>query len=425
MSAAPAGDVGHLLRAAAPRVLGALARRHRDFGAAEDAVQEALLAAATQWPEQGVPDNPEGWLYRVARRRLSDQLRAEVARARREATVVHLLPDDERFTAPADTELDAEADDSLTLLFLCCHPALTPASAIALTLRAVGGLTTAEIARAFLVPETTMAQRVSRAKQTIKASKIGFEMPAGAAWAARVRAVLHVLYLIFNEGYTASFGPTLARTDLSDEAIRLARMLRARLPEDAEVAGLLALMLLTDARRAARSGGAGELVPLDDQDRSRWDRDRITEGTALVEAAMARGAVGPYQVQAAIAALHDEAPSTEATDWRQIRALYELLLRMEDNPMVALNHTVALAMVEGPAAGLARLDELGRDPRLADHYRLDAVRAHLLERAGDVAAAIERYRAAAARTQSLPERDYLLQRAARLAARPPGTARDR
>jgi RNA polymerase sigma factor (sigma-70 family) len=427
VSAEPAGDVGHLLRAAAPRVLGALARRHRDFGAAEDAVQEALLAAATQWPVQGVPDNPDGWLYRVAVRRLTDQLRAELARARREATVVHLLPDDERCAAPADTELEAEQDDSLALLFLCCHPALTPASAIALTLRAVGGLSTAEIARAFLVPETTMAQRVSRAKQTIKASKLGFEMPAGAAWAARVRSVLQVLYLIFNEGYTASFGATLARTDLSDEAIRLARMLRARLPEDAEVAGLLALMLLTDARRAARSGPAGELVPLDEQDRSRWDRERIAEGTALVDAAMARGAVGPYQVQAAIAALHDEAPSTEATDWRQIRALYELLLRMEDNPMVALNHTVALAMVEGPAAGLARLDELGRDPRLADHYRLDAVRAHLLERAGDAVAAIERYRAAAARTQSLPERDYLLQKAARLAARPersgPGTER--
>lgn len=411
-----ARDVVHLLREAAPRVLGAVARRHRDFAAAEDAVQEALLAAATQWPEQGVPDNPDGWLYRVAVRRLTDQLRAEAARARREATVVHLLPDDERFAAAPDAELESEDDDSLTLLFLCCHSALTPASAIALTLRAVGGLTTAEIARAFLVPEPTMAQRVSRAKQSIKASKLGFELPAGVAWASRVRSVLHVLYLIFNEGYTASFGATLARTDLSNEAIRLARMLRARLPEDAEVAGLLALMLLTDARRAARSGPAGELIPLDEQDRSRWDREQIEEGRALVEEAIARGAVGPYQVQAAIAALHDEAPSTDATDWRQIRALYELLLRMEDNPMVELNRAVAIAMVDGPAAGLARLDELARDPRLADHYRLEAVRAHLLERAGDAAAAIERYRAAAARTRSQPERDYLVAKAARLEA---------
>lgn len=411
-----APDVGHLLREAAPRVLGAVARRHRDFAAAEDAVQEALLAAATQWPEQGIPDNPDGWLYRVALRRLTDQLRSELARARREATVVHVLPDDERFAAAPDAGLDAEDDDSLTLLFLCCHPALTPASAIALTLRAVGGLTTAEIARAFLVPESTMAQRVSRAKQTIKASKLPFEMPAGAAYGERLRAVLHVLYLIFNEGYAASFGASLRRDELSSEAIRLARMLRERLPGDGEVAGLLALVLLTDARRAARTGPAGELVPLDEQDRGLWDRAAIAEGEALVEEALVRGAVGPYQLQAAIAALHDHAPSTEETDWCQIRALYELLLRMAENPMVALNHAIAVAMVEGPAAGLARLDELARDPRLAGHHRLDAVRAHLLERAGDPAAAIERYRAAAARTQSLPERDYLIAKAARLAA---------
>src|SRR5262249_52083717 len=308
---------------------------------------------------------------------------------------------------------DDGSDDSLVLLFMCCHPALSPASAIALTLRAVGGLTTAEIARAFLVPEATMAQRISRAKQSIKASGAPFELPAAAQWGERLAAVLHVLYLMFNEGYTSS-GPELMRVDLSGEALRLVRMLHRLVPDDGEVMGLLALMLLTDARRAARTGAAGELIPLDEQDRGRWDRAAIAEGVALVTAAPRRGRIGAYQLQAAMAAVHDEAPSAEATDWPQILALYGLLLQMSDNPMVALNHAIATAMVRGPAAGLERLDALARDARLAEHHRLDAVRGHLLERAGDREAAQRHYRRAAERTTSIPERNYLLRKAARL-----------
>jgi RNA polymerase sigma factor (sigma-70 family) len=408
--------IGHLLRERAPQVLGVVARRHGDFAAAEDAMQEALIAAAAQWPVEGIPANPRGWLHHVALRRLTDHVRSEMARRRREEAASGELWAEWAFVPPPDVEIGAERDDTLVLLFMCCHPALTPSSAIALTLRAVGGLTTAEIARAFLVPEATMAQRISRAKQGIRASGVPFELPTPTERAARLRSVLHVLYLIFNEGYTSSGGATLHRADLSDEAIRLTRLLHGLLPHDGEVAGLLALMLLTDARRAARTGESGELIPLDEQDRTRWDRELIAEGVALVSAALTRGPVGPYQLQAAIAAVHDEAARAEDTDWPQILALYDVLGGLSDNPMVALNRAIAAAMVHGPATGLELLAALDGDARLRGHYRLDAVRAHLLERAGDRDGAIAHYRAAATRTASLPERDYLLVKAARLAA---------
>jgi RNA polymerase sigma factor (sigma-70 family) len=395
-------------------VLGVLARRHGDFAAAEDAVQEALIAAAKQWPEQGVPQNPRGWLYHVAARRMTDHLRSEVARRRREDAVAQEVLAEWAFVPPPDVEIGAERDDTLALLLMCCHPALTPASAIALTLRAVGGLTTLEIARAFLVPEATMAQRISRAKQTIKAAGARFAPPPPEERADRLRVVLRVLYLIFNEGYAASSGPDLQRAELTTEAIRLARELHRLLPDDGEVAGLLALMLLTDARRPARTLPDGSLVPLASQDRSRWDADAIAEGVALVTDTLARAPVGPYQLQAAIAAVHDEAARAADTDWPQILVLYELLERLDPSPVVTLNHAVALAMVRGPRAGLDLLATLDGDARLAGHHRLDAVRAHLLELAGDPAAAREHYRAAARRTTSLPEQRYLEGRAARL-----------
>ncbi|MGZ3331145.1 MAG: RNA polymerase sigma factor [Gemmatimonadaceae bacterium] len=409
-------DIGHLLRELAPQVLGVVARRHGEFADAEDAVQEALIAAATQWPVDGVPANPRGWLYHVAVRRITDHLRSEMARRRREDTVASELWADWAFVPPPDADIGVEHDNTLVLLFMCCHSALTMPSAIALTLRAVGGLTTGEVASAFFVPEATMAQRISRAKQSIKDSKIPFSMPTDAERAERLSAVLHVLYLIFSEGYTTSFGPELHRVDLSSEALRLTRAVHALLPTDGEVAGLLALMLLTDARRAARTGADGELIPLDEQDRALWDRRLIAEGVALVSDAFSKGSVGSYQIQAAIAAVHDEAARVEETDWPEIRGLYGLLMRMSDNPMVALNHAIAVAMVDGPAAGLGLLKGLDKDARLSGHYRLDAVRAHLLEMAGDQSGAIAHYRAAAERTMSIPERNYLITKAARLAS---------
>ncbi|AKT35914.1 RNA polymerase sigma factor [Chondromyces crocatus] len=415
MTTPAAQPVQHLLRDLAPQVLGAVVRRFGDFAASEDAAQEALIAAATQWPREGVPENPRAWLVHVASRRMTDHVRAESARRRREAFVVSLIPLEDQLALAPDEDDAQPRDDTLDLLFMCCHPALSPSSAIALTLRAIGGLTTAEIARAFLMPEATMAQRISRAKQTIKTSGVPFLVPTPEERAARLGAVTHVLYLIFNEGYTASAGPALHRTDLSSEALRLARMLLHLVPDDTEVAGLLALMLLTDARRAARTTAEGELVPLDEQDRALWDQDAICEGVALLSATLPRGAVGPYQLQAAIAAVHDEAPTADATDWPQILGLYELLQRMTPNPMVALNHAIATAMVHGPAAGLSCLDAIADDPRLREHHRLDAVRAHLLERAGDPAGAIRHYRRGAERATSLPERNYLLVRAARVA----------
>lgn len=409
--------VEHLLRELAPQVLGAVARRHHDFATAEDAVQDALVAAASAWPRDGVPKNPAGWLYHVALRRLTDHVRAELARQRREETVGSEVWAEWAFVPAPDSDVNVEEDDALTLLFMCCHPSLTTASAIALSLRAVGGLTTAEIASAFLVPEATMAQRISRAKQSIRSSGVPFELPSDAERDTRLAAVLHVLYLVFNEGYVASEGASLHRVDLSTEAIRLARMLHALLPSEGEVAGLLALMLLTDARRDARVGGTGEMIPLDEQDRSRWDHTMIDEGISLVSRALSSASVGPYQLQGAIAALHDEAASFAETDWAQILALYEILIGMSDNPLIALNRAVAAAMVRGPHAALALVDELDTDPRIRGHHRVAAVRAHLHEMSGDMVAATEQYRLAAAGTRSIPERDHLLLKAASAAAR--------
>ena len=403
--------IEQLLRELTPQVLGTVVRRFPDFPAAEDAVQEASLAAAVQWPREGVPNNPRAWLTQVAFRRMADQVRRDSARRTRESELVR----DAEPTVEPDFDVSSGEDDTLVLLFMCCHPSLTSSSAIALTLRAVGGLTTAEIAHAFLVPEATRAQRISRAKQTIKSSGIPFQLPTTEKRTQRLRAVLHVLYLIFNEGYTSSAGTELHRTDLSQEAIRLTRMVHERQPDDTEVAGLLALMILTDARRLARTTADGDLVPLAEQDRTLWNQDQIAEGVALISATLPKGSVGPYQLQAAIAAVHDEASQAEDTDWPQILALYELLKRMSDNPMVRLNHAIAAAMVQGPAKGLALLEELEADSRMANHHRLYAVRAHLLELSGNRECAIENYRAAAARTASLPERNYLLTRAARLA----------
>jgi RNA polymerase sigma factor (sigma-70 family) len=412
VSAAPQGiRAEQLLRDLAPQVLGAVMRRYRDFAACEDAVQEALIAAAQQWPRDGLPDNPRGWLVQVASRRMVDQIRSDSARRQREQTAAL---DVGQVVAAASVESRADQDETLTLLFMCCHPALSTASAVALTLRAVGGLTTAQIAHAFLVPESTMAQRISRAKQTIRASGVPFELPSPRTRAERLDAVLHVLYLIFNEGYTSSVGASLHRVDLSSEAIRLARAVHALSPDDAEVSGLLALMVLTDARRLARTGPAGELVPLPQQDRSRWDRAAIEEGVALVTAALTKGRVGPYQLQAAVAAVHDEAARHEDTDWPQIASLYALLERMSDNPMVTLNRAIAVAMVQGPAAGLEMLDALAADGRLAGHHRLDAVRGHLLELSGDREGAVRHYLAAANRTTNTAERNYLLTQAATL-----------
>jgi RNA polymerase sigma factor (sigma-70 family) len=418
-----ASRVEHLLRELAPQVLGAMTRRHEDFAAAEDAVQDAMIAAATQWPEQGIPDNPSGWLFHVAMRRFTDQLRSEMARRRREQAVASEVWAEWAFVPPPEVDLAAQHDDTLVLLFMCCHPALTLPTAVALTLRAVGGLTTAEIANAFLVPEATMAQRISRAKQTIKASKVPFTMPSDAERGERLGAVLHVLYLIFSEGYTSSVGVSLHRPDLSNEAIRLTRAVHALLPRDGEVTGLLALMLLTDARRAARTSEDGELIPLDEQDRSLWDRRLIDEGIALVSEALAAGSVGTYQLQAAIAAVHDEAACVEDTDWPQILALYDVLAGLSDNPMVVLNQAIAAAMVHGPAVGLERLAALDADARIAGHYRLDAVRAHLFEMSGDRERAVKHYRAAAERTTSIPERNYLITKAGRLAASGSGAAK--
>ncbi|GAA3424505.1 sigma factor-like helix-turn-helix DNA-binding protein [Streptosporangium nondiastaticum] len=402
MTAPPIED---LLRELAPQVLGTLIRRHGCFEECEDAVQEALLAATVQWPAEGVPDNPRGWLVTVASRRLIDQIRSEHARRERETA-----------TATAETvpEDVPDTDDTLVLLFLCCHPTLTPASQTALTLRAVGGLTTAEIARAFLVPEATMAARISRAKQRIKAAGSSFGLPEGPEREERLRVVLHVLYLVFNEGYTASSGSELHRADLAHEAIRLTRMVHAQLPDDGEVAGLLALMLLTHARRTARTTAAGDLVPLDEQDRTRWDREMIDEGLELVKASLAGPALGPYQLQAAIAATHAAAATAAETDWRQVHALYLILGRIAPNPMVTLNRAIALAEVEGPAAGLDLLSTLDGDERMAGHHRLLSVRAHLLEKTGDAAGAYEHYRRAAKATASIAEQRYLESRAGRL-----------
>nr|WP_202513121.1 DUF6596 domain-containing protein [Streptomyces sp. SID3343] len=406
-----------MLRRLAPRVLGALVRRHPDFEAAEDAVQEALLAAATQWPKEGVPDRPEGWLVTVASRRMTDRFRSDLASRRREERSAALTPTDELVAPAADAGEPAGEDDTLTLLLLCCHDDLGPSSRVALTLRAVGGLTTAEIANAFLVPETTMARRIGRAKQRVKAGGARFRRPPEDELPERLRAVLHVLYLVFNEGYTATSGPDLYRTDLAREAIRLTRTVRALRPDDGEVAGLLALMLLTDARRPARTDPEGNLVPLAEQNRDRWNRAYVDEGIALITDTLARAPIGPYQVQAAIAAVHAEAAHARDTDWPQIVELYRVLEDLAPNPVVTLNHAVAVAMTHGPRAGLALLEPLDADQRMSGRHRLPAVRAHLLESAGDIEAARASYRIAARLTTSLPEQRYLQDREARLARR--------
>lgn len=406
MSATP--ETEDLLRRHAPQVLGALVRRYGHFDFAEDAVQEALLAAAEQWPRAGVPDNPRGWLIRVGSRRLTDALRAEEARRAREEKVAALAPRDAFTAPPPGADRAPREDDTLTLLFLSCHPDLTPPAQIALTLRAVGGLTTAEIARAYLVPEATMAQRISRAKQKVRGVRFG--RPDN--WENRLPAVLQTLYLIFNEGYTATSGTSLTRRELAGEAIRLMREVHRLLPDHGEVAGLLALMLLTDARREARTGPYGELVPLDEQDRDRWDKTAIDEGVDLVTRALTRGPAGPYRLRAAIAAVHDEAPSAQETDWEEILGLYDVLVRIVPGPVERLNRAVAVAMARGPRAGLAELVSL--EDELGAGHRLDAVRGHLLERAGAHDEARAAYEAAAAKTLSLPEQRYLHARAARL-----------
>jgi RNA polymerase sigma factor (sigma-70 family) len=398
--------VEDLLRELAPQVLGTLVRQHGQFDACEDAVQEALLAASQQWSAEGIPESPRSWVMTVANRRLVDGWRSESARRRREETAAVLdLSGRGRV---------AEQDDTLTLLFMCCHPSLSPPSQLALTLRAVGGLTTTEIANAFLVPETTMAQRISRAKQTIRSSGGRFELPPPPELAERLRVVLQVLYLIFNEGYTTSSGPSLQRTDLTSEAIRLARLLHRLIPKDGEVAGLLALMLLTDARRYARTDAEGLPVPLAEQRRDLWDRTQIEEGLALVGRTLGTAPIGPYQLQAAIAAVHDEAPNAEGTDWPQILALYDVLEQVSPGPVVTLNRAVAVGMVRGPRAGLALLGTLEGDERMARTHRLDAVRGALLELAGDTDAARASYRRAARMAASVPEQRYLALRAARL-----------
>ena len=414
---ATSSGIGHLLRDLAPQVLGAVARRHEDFAAAEDAVPEALIAAATQWPAEGIPRNPRGWLYHVAVRRLTDHVRSEISRRRREDEVATQVSAIDSVVPALFGEPAEEEDDSLTLLFMCCHPALTPSTAIALTLRAVGGLTTAEIANAFFVPAATMAQRISRAKASIKSSKVPFSLPSEAERGERLSVVLQVLYLIFNEGYSSSIGPDLQRPDLSNEAIRLTRNVVRLLPNDGEVIGLLSLMLLTDARRAARTGSGGELIPLDEQDRRLWTQPMIAEGVSLLSAAFSRGSVGVYQLQAAIAAVHDQAPRVEDTDWPQVLALYGLLEQMTENPMASLSRAIAAAMVHGADTGLEMISQLEKDGRLAGHYRIDAVRGHLYEKARKLDLAIKHLRAASEHTASIPERDYLLTKIARLSER--------
>jgi RNA polymerase sigma factor (sigma-70 family) len=395
-----------ILRELAPQVLAAVARRHGRFDLAEDATQEALIAAAQQWPVQGVPDDPRGWLIAVASRRLIDALRAEASRTRREETAFAEEP-------PPGAEI-AEEDDTLVLLFLCCHPALSPPSQLALTLRAVAGLTTAQIAAAFLVPEATMAQRISRAKAAIAEAGGRFELPQDDERVVRLAVVLQVLYLMFNEGYTATSGEQLQRRELAGEAIRLTRMLRRLLPDDGEIGGLLALMLLTQARSGARERSDGMLIPLAEQDRRSWDRDLLEEGVQLVRETLSQARLGPYQLQAAIAAVHAEAATAADTDWPQVLELYDLLAVVAPSPVVTLNRAVAVAMVHGPRAGLATLDELAGDRRLADHHRLISVRAHLQEMAGDTHAALSGYDDAARRTASIPEQRYLEAQAQRL-----------
>jgi predicted RNA polymerase sigma factor len=392
-------------RREAPHVLGALVRRYGDFDACEDALSDAMLDATRQWASDGVPEQPRGWLIRVASRRLVDRLRSEMARDAREARVAE----------PDQAPPPPEPDDALHLLYLCCHPALTTASQVALTLRAVGGLTTEQIAAAFLVPVATMAQRISRAKATLRSAGARFEEPPTEELPGRLGSVRHVLYLVFNEGYTASGGDRLVDVSLTREAVRLCRELTSRRPGDDEAAGLLALMLLTAARTPARTDAVGDLVRLADQDRALWDRAAIAEGVAILEEVLPRGRIGRFQLEAAIAAVHAEAESADDTDWMQIATLYAMLEQAAPSPAVTLSRAVAVAMVDGPLAGLALVDPLLDDATMKRHHRTHAVRGHLLEQAGRDAEAVEAYRTAARLTTSIPEQRYLNARAARRA----------
>ena len=396
--------VEDLLRDLAPQVVGVLARRSGDFTAAEDAVQEALVAAYTTWPRDGIPDHPRAWLVTAASRRLVDEQRSESARRRREQEWVAAEPAGARVV---------QQDDTLTVLLMCCHPVLTPASAVALTLRAVGGLTTAEVAAAYAVPEATMATRISRAKRQVRDSGERFSLPPDDELGERVTRVLHVLYLLYNEGYVATSGAGLTRTDLSAEAIRLARTAHRLLPADREATALLALLLLLDARRPARLTASGEVVPLSEQDRSLWDHALVAEGTALLDSTLGTGPLGAYQVQAAIAAVHDRATRAQDTEWPQVLALYGLLEQVSPSPFVTLARAVALAEVEGPDAAAPLVDEVAE--RLGDHHRVSAVRGHLAELGGDPVAARRHYLEAARRTANLAEQQHLTTRAARLA----------
>lgn len=417
MSERPDAALEAALHGVLPRVLAAVTKRCGDFAAAEDAVQEALLAAMAAWPRDGVPSNAAGWLFTVALRRLADAHDADTARRRRE----HELAS-ERSAAvspPAGDEQHDESlaevgDETLVLLFACCHPALPPSSAIPLMLRALCGVSTAAIARALFVGEATLAQRLVRAKQAIAGSGVPLALPPAAERERRFASVLQTIYLLGNEGHVGNDGDEPLRCPFAAEAIRLARLCVRLLPGHAEAEGLLALLLLTESRRAARQGPAGELIPLDEQDRSRWDRALVAEGAALVATAIARGRIGSYQLQAAIAALHAEAPDVERTDWPQIFALYTLLHGVTGSAFVALNRVVALAMVHGAAAGLAELDRLAEEPLLARGHRLLAVRAHLLQRAGEMAAARAAFERAAELAIDPAEREFLRTRARRL-----------
>lgn len=406
-------EIERILRDEAPQTLAALTRRFGDFATAEEATQEALLAASRAWASDGVPSEPRSWLIRVGYRRMIDLLRSDRARHRRE---IEVGAAELAMTGPGGSPgTPPESDDSLTMLILCCHPALPQTSQVALTLRAVGGLTTAEIARAYGTTENTMGTRISRAKQRLTSAGARFVPPTEADRAERTAAVAAVLYLIYNEGYNATAGQSLTRVDLSGEAIRLARMLHAAVPDDPETTALLALMLLTESRRGARLAGTDELVPLDEQDRTRWDTDLIREGTELLNGVWQRGEAGPYRLQAAIAAVHAEAATPQETDWPQIAALYLWLERLTPTAPVRLSRVVAVAKAFGPQRGLALLDEFNRrhglDRDLLTRARERAVRAHLLQMTGAGREAASLFREAAALTENQVERRYLLAKA--------------